>query len=61
MTGEGIFGITLSTASTAIVVFILFGAFLSVSGATALFNDLALAAAGRRRGGPAQVAVIRRH
>ncbi|WP_241177525.1 TRAP transporter large permease subunit, partial [Serratia marcescens] len=50
MTGEGIFGITLSTASTAIVVFILFGAFLSVSGATALFNDLALAAAGRRRG-----------
>ena len=58
---RGIFGITLSTASTAIVVFILFGAFLSVSGATALFNDLALAAAGRRRGGPAQVAVIRRH
>ncbi|HEI8864654.1 TPA: TRAP transporter permease [Serratia odorifera] len=58
MTSEGIFGITLSTASTAIVVFILFGAFLSVSGATQLFNDLALAMAGRRRGGPAQVAVI---
>ncbi|CDH02269.1 TRAP transporter permease [Xenorhabdus bovienii] len=58
MTSEGIFGITLSTASTAIIVFILFGAFLSVSGATALFNDLALAIAGRRRGGPAQVAVI---
>ncbi|WP_115827144.1 DUF3394 domain-containing protein [Xenorhabdus cabanillasii] len=50
--------ITLSTASTAIIVFILFGSFLSVSGATALFNDLALAIAGRRRGGPAQVAVI---
>ncbi|PHM29982.1 TRAP transporter permease [Xenorhabdus innexi] len=58
MTGEGVFGITLSTASTAIIVFILFGSFLSVSGATALFNDLALAIAGRRRGGPAQVAVI---
>ncbi|MDX7989323.1 TRAP transporter permease [Xenorhabdus sp. 12] len=58
MTSEGIFGITLSTASTAIVVFILFGSFLSVSGATALFNDLAIAIAGRRRGGPAQVAVI---
>ncbi|CDL81293.1 TRAP transporter permease [Xenorhabdus szentirmaii] len=58
MTSEGIFGITLSTASTAIIVFILFGTFLSVSGATALFNDLALAVAGRRRGGPAQVAVI---
>ncbi len=58
MTSEGIFGITLSTASTAIIVFILFGAFLSVSGATSLFNDLALAIAGTRRGGPAQVAVI---
>ena len=31
MTSEGIFGITLSTASTAIVVFILFGSFLSGS------------------------------
>lgn len=58
MTSEGIFGITLSTASTAIITFILFGAFLSVSGATVLFNDLALALAGHRRGGPAQVAVI---
>ncbi|OTA18796.1 C4-dicarboxylate ABC transporter permease [Xenorhabdus beddingii] len=58
MTSEGIFGITLSTASTAIMIFILFGSFLSVSGATALFNDLAMAIAGRRRGGPAQVAVI---
>lgn len=58
MTTEGIFGITLSIASTYIVLFILFGAFLSVSGASNLFNDLALAIAGRRRGGPAQVAVI---
>ncbi|KMK94629.1 TRAP transporter permease [Rossellomorea marisflavi] len=58
MTTEGILGLTLSTASTFIVMFILFGAFLSVSGATQLFNDLALAIAGRRRGGPAQVAVL---
>ncbi|MBT2688070.1 TRAP transporter permease [Bacillus sp. ISL-47] len=58
MTTEGIFGMTLSIASTYIVLFILFGAFLSVSGASQLFNDLALAIAGKRRGGPAQVAVI---
>ncbi|KIL45812.1 TRAP transporter permease [Jeotgalibacillus soli] len=58
MTTEGILGLTLSTASTFIVMFILFGAFLSVSGATQLFNDLALAIAGRKRGGPAQVAVL---
>ncbi|MBM7703009.1 TRAP transporter permease [Metabacillus iocasae] len=58
MTTEGIFGITLSIASTYIIIFILFGAFLNASGASALFNDLALAIAGRTRGGPAQVAVI---
>lgn len=58
MTTEGILGITLSTASTFIVMFILFGSFLSISGATKLFNDLALAVAGRTRGGPAQVSVI---
>src|SRR5699024_2129785 len=34
------------------------GSFLSASGASKLFNDLALAIAGQRRGGPAQVAVI---
>lgn len=58
MTTEGVLGLTLSTASTFIVMFVLFGAFLSVSGATQLFNDLALSIAGRKRGGPAQVAVI---
>nr|WP_239421905.1 TRAP transporter permease [Bacillus sp. CGMCC 1.16541] len=58
MTTEGIFGITLSIASTYIIIFILFGAFLNASGASKLFNDLAMAIAGRTRGGPAQVAVI---
>ena len=58
MTTEGIFGSTLSIAATYIMLFILFGAFLGVSGASKLFNDLALAIEGQRRGGPAQVAVI---
>lgn len=58
MTTEGFFGMTLSIASTYIILFILFGAFLSASGATRLFNDLAIAIAGQRRGGPAQVAVV---
>lgn len=58
MTSDGIFGSTLSIAATYIVLFILFGAFLTASGASNLFNDLALAIAGQRRGGPAQVAVI---
>ena len=58
MTTEGIFGMTLSIATTYIILFILFGAFLNASGASKLFNDLAIALAGQRRGGPAQVAVI---
>lgn len=58
MTSSGIFGNTLSIASTYIVLFVIFGAFLSASGASRLFNDLALAIAGQRRGGPAQVAVL---
>src|SRR5699024_8824767 len=60
MTSNGIFGSTLSIASTYIVLFILFGAFLSASGASKLFHDLALAIAEQRHGGPAQVAVIKR-
>lgn len=58
MTTEGVFGMTLSIASTYIVLFILFGAFLTASGASQLFNELALAVAGQRRGGAAQVAVL---
>ncbi|MEW6623604.1 MAG: TRAP transporter permease [Bacillota bacterium] len=58
LTYEGLFGITLTVSATFIFLFILFGAFLTASGASGLFNDLALGLAGRMRGGPAQVAVI---
>jgi len=58
LTYEGLFGITLSVSATFIFIFVLFGAFLKVSGAADLFNDMALALAGRKRGGPAKVAVV---
>lgn len=58
LTYEGIFGITLSVSATYIFLFILFGAFLKQSGATEFFNDISLALAGKKRGGPAQVAVV---
>ncbi len=58
LTSEGIFGITLSVSSTFIYLFILFSAFLEAGGAADFFNDLALAIAGSKRGGPAFVAVI---
>jgi TRAP transporter 4TM/12TM fusion protein len=55
---EGIFGLPLGVAATFVFVFVLFGAFLEVTGAGKFFIDLAYAATGRQRGGPAKAAVI---
>ncbi|MEY8097326.1 TRAP transporter permease [Falsihalocynthiibacter sp. S25ZX9] len=55
---EGIFGLPLGVAATFIFVFVLFGAFLEVTGAGKFFIDLAYASTGRQRGGPAKAAVI---
>ncbi|WP_118134565.1 TRAP transporter permease [Oceanicella sp. SM1341] len=55
---EGIWGLPLGVAATFIFVFVLFGAFLEVTGAGKFFIDLAYAATGRQRGGPAKAAVI---
>ncbi|MDR1395397.1 MAG: TRAP transporter fused permease subunit, partial [Deltaproteobacteria bacterium] len=58
LTHEGVFGVALGVSSTYIIMFILFGAFLSRSGGIRLFNNTALALTGRLAGGPAKVAVI---
>jgi len=55
---EGIFGLPLGVAATFVYIFVLFGAFLEVTGAGKFFIDLAYAATGRQRGGPAKAAVI---
>ena len=55
---EGIFGIPLGVAATFIFVFVLFGAYLEATGAGKFFIDLAYAATGRQRGGPAKAAVV---
>lgn len=55
---EGIFGLPLGVAATVVFTFVLFGAFLEVTGAGKFFIDLAYAAAGRQRGGPAKAAVV---
>ncbi len=55
---EGIFGLPLGVAATYIFIFVLFGAFLEATGAGKFFIDLAYAATGRQRGGPAKAAVI---
>ncbi|MFP4327051.1 MAG: TRAP transporter permease [Paracoccaceae bacterium] len=55
---EGIFGLPLGVAATYIFVFVLFGAFLEITGAGKFFIDLAYAATGRKAGGPAKAAVL---
>lgn len=55
---EGLYSTAIGASVTFIFLFILFGAFLSRSGMGQLFNDLALAIAGHKQGGPAKVAVI---
>jgi len=55
---EGLFGFAMSAAATYIVLFVTFGAFLRATGVGPVFINLAMAVAGRARGGPAKVSVI---
>ncbi|WP_429648295.1 TRAP transporter permease [Aeribacillus pallidus] len=57
-TSEGILGTPLYVSATFIFLFLLFGAFLVKTGVGQYFNDLAVALAGRRTGGPAKVAIF---
>ncbi|MBE0466241.1 MAG: TRAP transporter permease [Candidatus Desulforudis sp.] len=55
---EGLFGIPLGVSATYIIIFILFGTFLQVTGAGRMFIELALGLFGWMRGGPAKAAVV---
>ena len=55
---EGILGLPLGISSTVIVVFIIFGSFLLVSGAGSFFIDMGLSLFGKYRGGPAKASVL---
>ncbi|QPO12023.1 TRAP transporter permease [Thalassospira sp. A40-3] len=55
---EGIYGLPMGVAATYIFMFVLFGAFLEVTGAGKFFIDMAYAATGRKPGGPAKAAVL---
>jgi len=55
---EGIYSSAIGVSSTYIVVFIIFGTFLEMSGAGEVLMDLGRSLAGRFRGGPAKIAVI---
>ncbi|MWV65873.1 TRAP transporter fused permease subunit [Halorubrum sp. JWXQ-INN 858] len=58
MTTEGIFGIPLGVSATFVVLFIIFGAFLEVTGIGDWFIDLAYGVTGRLSGGPAKTSVL---
>lgn len=58
ITTEGLYSSAVGASVSFIFLFILFGAFLNKSGMGQLFNDLALALAGHKQGGPAKVAVV---
>ncbi|MHA1570233.1 MAG: TRAP transporter permease, partial [Alphaproteobacteria bacterium] len=53
-----IFGLPLSIAGSVVIVFIVFGQFLLLSGGSEWFTDLATRLVGRTRGGSAKIAVV---
>ncbi|MFP3042839.1 TRAP transporter permease [Treponema primitia] len=58
MSEDGIFGQPATAAANFVMAFILFGAFLSISGAGQAFTDIAISGFGSMRGGPAKAAVV---
>lgn len=55
---NGVYGAPLAIAAGVVFIFVLFGAFLQVTGAGNFFIDAAFAIAGKYRGGPAKASVI---
>lgn len=55
---EGIYGVPVGVCATFIVLIVLLGGFLNVTGGAELFMQLSKSIAGTSRGGPAKIAVI---
>ena len=55
---QGLLGVGVGVSATYIFLFVLFAAFLRISGFSEFINDLALSLVGRTAGGPAKVSVI---
>ncbi|MZI92082.1 TRAP transporter fused permease subunit [Vibrio sp. CAIM 722] len=55
---NGVYGAPLAIAAGVVFIFVLFGAFLQVTGAGQFFIDMAFAVAGKYRGGPAKASVL---
>jgi TRAP transporter 4TM/12TM fusion protein len=55
---RGIYGVPTGTCASNVYLFLMFAAYLNASGANVIFQDIAIALAGKKRGGPAKMAVI---
>ena len=55
---NGIPGAVLRVVCTIVLVFVIFGKLLELTGASAFLTDLAMSLLGRKRGGPAKVAIL---
>lgn len=55
---QGIYGTPIGVSATNVFLFLMFGAFLSTSGASDIFQELAIAMTKSSRGGPAKMAVM---
>ena len=54
----GLYSTPTATCANNVFLFLMFAAFLTASGADRIFQDFAIALAGRKRGGPAKMAVL---
>lgn len=55
---NGMLGLTMNVSVTVVAAFVLFGQILVRAGGGEFFNDIALAALGRRRGGAAKISIL---
>jgi len=55
---RGVYGTPIGTSAMNVYLFLLFAAFLNASGADIIFQNIAIALTGKKRGGPAKMAVI---
>jgi TRAP transporter 4TM/12TM fusion protein len=55
---QGIYGTPIGTSASNVYLFLLFAAFLNASGADRIFQNISIALTGKKRGGPAKMAVV---
>jgi TRAP transporter 4TM/12TM fusion protein len=55
---QGIYGTPIGVSASNVYLFLLFAAFLGASGADKVFQNIAIALTGKKRGGPAKMAVV---